>query len=88
MIVAKILKYIDIKRQKDFRIEPSRRGTKKRTDPEQLRIFMERQKNLPALWRKMGIVSLRVLELNPGERTSAEAGVNPDKCRIIRTYSF
>ena len=58
----KKLKYEDIEGKKRFRIEPSRRGTKKRTDPEQLRIFAERQKHLPALWRNMGIVSWKKLD--------------------------
>jgi hypothetical protein len=57
---VKILKYEDIEGQKRFRIEPSRRRTNKHTDPEQLRIFAERQKHLPALWRNMGIVSWKV----------------------------
>jgi hypothetical protein len=54
---AETLKYEEIESRKRFRVEPSRRGTKKRTDPEQLRIFVARQKRLPALWRDMGIVS-------------------------------
>jgi len=58
----KKLKYEDIEGKKRFRIEPSRRGTKKRTDPEQLRIFAERQKRLPALWRDMGIISWKKLD--------------------------
>ena len=62
MTETKTLKYEDIENNKRFRIEPSRRGTKKRTDPEQLRIFAERQKRLPALWRDMGIVSWKKVE--------------------------
>ena len=62
MTVANTLnKYEDIESKKRFRIEPSRRETKKPTDPEQLRIFAERQKRLPALWRNMGIVSWKTL---------------------------
>ena len=61
-IAAKTLQYEDIKKGKRFRIYPSRRGTKKQTDPEQLRIFMARQKRLSELWRKMGIVSWKVIE--------------------------
>ena len=57
MTVTKTLNYEDFKSKKRFRIEPSRRGTSKQTDPEQLKIFAERQKRLPALWRDMGIVS-------------------------------
>ena len=59
----KTMKYEDIESKKRFRIEPSRRGTKKLTDPEQLRIFAERQKRLPALWRNMGIVSWKKMEV-------------------------
>ena len=62
MTVVKTLKYEDIESKKRFRIEPSRRVTKKRTDPEQLRIFAERQKRLPELWRDMGIVSWKKVE--------------------------
>ena len=56
--------YEDIKKGKRFRIYPSRRRTKKQTDPEQLRIFEKRQKRLPDLWRKMGIVSWKLIQ-NP-----------------------
>ena len=59
---TKIPKYEDIESKKRFRIEPSRRGTKKRTDPEQMRIFAERQKRLTALWRDMGVVSWGKIE--------------------------
>ena|GEM_PF-7112479 len=59
---TKTLKYEDLKNVKRFRIYPSRRGTKKQTDPEQLRIFALRQKRLPELWRKMGIVSWKLIE--------------------------
>ena len=61
MAVERTLKYEDIESKKRFRIEPSRRETKKLTDPEQRRIFAERQKRLPALWRNMGIVSWETL---------------------------
>ena len=61
MGVERTLKYEDIESKKRFRIEPSRRETKKLTDPEQQRIFAERQKRLPALWRNMGIVSWEAL---------------------------
>ena len=60
--VIKTIKYEDIESKKRFQIEPSRRGTKKLTDPEQLKIFAERQKRLPALWRDMGIVSWKKVE--------------------------
>jgi hypothetical protein len=60
--VIKTLKYEDIESKKRFRIEPSRRGTKKPPDPEQLRIFAERQKRLCDLWRAMGIVSWKVVD--------------------------
>ena len=60
--VVKTMKYEDIEGNKRFRVEPSRRGTTKRTDPEQLRIFAERQKRLPALWGNMGIVSWKIIE--------------------------
>jgi hypothetical protein len=63
-IVIKTLKYEDICNKRRFRIEPSRRGTKKPIDPEQFRIFAERQKRLPALWRSMGIVSWKKVEKN------------------------
>ena len=65
MVETKTLKYEDIESKKRFRIEPSRRGTKKRSDPEQLRIFAERQKRLPALWRDMGIISWKKVEDTP-----------------------
>ena len=61
-VVAKTLKYEDIESKKRFLVEPSRRCTKKMTDPEQQRIFAERQKRLPTLWRNMGIVSWRKVE--------------------------
>ena len=61
-VETRTLKYEDIEGKKRFQIEPSRRGTKKQTDPEQLRIFAERQKRLPALWRNMGIVSWKKLD--------------------------
>ena len=61
-VVAKTLKYEELESKKRFRIEPSRRTTTKRTDPEQLRIFAERQKRLPDLWRNMGIVSWKKVE--------------------------
>lgn len=57
---VKNFKYEDIEGKKRFRIEPSRRKTNKRTDPEQMRIFAERQKRLPDLWRDMGVVAWRV----------------------------
>ena len=57
-----IVKYEDIESKKRFRIEPSRRRSKKPPDAEQLRIFAERQKRLPALWRSMGIVSWKKVE--------------------------
>ncbi|MDR2178940.1 MAG: hypothetical protein LBP21_01400 [Synergistaceae bacterium] len=60
METARTLKYEDLESKRRFRIEPSRRGTKKQTDPEQLRIFAARQKRLTALWRDMGIVSWKV----------------------------
>jgi hypothetical protein len=53
---AKNFNYEDFEDKKRFRVEPSRRRTNKRADPEQLRIFAERQKRLPALWRDMGVV--------------------------------
>ena len=58
----KTVKYEYIEGKKRFRVEPSRRGTKKPADPEQLRIFAERQKRLPALWRDMGVVSWEIIE--------------------------
>jgi len=61
MKVFKTIEYEDVKDKKTFRIEPSRRGTRKPADPEQMRIFAERQKRLPALWRNMGIVSWKVV---------------------------
>jgi len=61
MNVVKTLKYEDMKRERLFTY-PSRRGTKKQTDPEQLRIFMMRQKRLSELWEKMGIVSYRIIQ--------------------------
>jgi len=64
---AKTLRYEDIKNGKRFQIYPSRRGTKKQTDPEQLRIFALRQKRLPELWRKMGIVSWKLIENDVNE---------------------
>jgi hypothetical protein len=57
---GKILKYKEMKNKKAFHIEPSRRGTKKIMDPEQLRVFAKRQKRLPAIWCRMGVVSWRV----------------------------
>ena len=64
MTDTKMIKYEDIENKKRFRIEPSRRGTKKRMDSEQLRIFAERQKRLPALWRDMGIVSWKKIMID------------------------
>ena len=61
-VIARRLKYEDVKNKKSFRIEPSRQGTRKPIDPEQMRIFAERQKRLAALWRGMGIVSWRVTD--------------------------
>ena len=86
MPVVKTIDYEDFKKAKRFNIEPSRRGSKKRTDPEQLRIFCERQKRLIELWRKMGVVSFTVLEL-PDDYPPDEAGVNLTKCRVVRTCS-
>ena len=63
-IVTKTLNYEDYKSKKRFRIEPSRRGTKKPIDPEQFRIFAERQKHLPEMWRNMGVVSWEIIELD------------------------
>jgi len=63
MIVTKTLQYEDIKNGRSFRMYPSRRGTSKQTDPEQIRIFMMRQKNLCEYWRKMGIVSWKLVEV-------------------------
>ena len=59
---TKTVKNEDIKSKKRFRIEPSRRGTGKPIDPEQFRIFAERQKRFPELWRAMGIVSWKKIE--------------------------
>lgn len=53
-------KYEDIEDKKRFRVEPSRRKTNKRADPEQMKIFAERQKRLPALWRDMGVVAWKI----------------------------
>jgi hypothetical protein len=62
MKAYKVVKYKDFKNGKKFRIEPSRRGTYKQTDSEQMRIFAMRQKCLPELLRKMGVVSWRVID--------------------------
>ena len=61
-LITRTVDYEDLKKGRRFKIYPSRRGTKKQTDPEQLRIFAKRQKRLPELWRKIGIVSWEVLE--------------------------
>ena len=66
-VMSKTLKYEDVKNKKFFRIEPSRRGTRKPIDPEQMRIFAERQKRLPALWRGMGVVSWKIIK-NAGQK--------------------
>lgn len=36
----------------------SRRRSQKITDDEQMRIFMQRQKNMEELWRQLGIVKI------------------------------
>ena len=61
MNVTREIDYAAYKKSKKFIIEPSRRGTSKATDPEQMRIFAERQKRVPDLWRKMGITSIATL---------------------------
>ncbi|MDR1977859.1 MAG: hypothetical protein LBQ42_03910 [Synergistaceae bacterium] len=65
--VVKTFKYDDIENKKRFRIEPSRRATKKTPDPEQRRIFADRQKRLPSLWREMGVISWKVLTLRESD---------------------
>ena len=69
--VIKTIKYEDYKASKRFQLEPSRRGTSKRTDPEQIEIFMKRQKHLVKFWRNIGIVSWKTLDFpdnNPDDK--------------------
>jgi FMN-dependent NADH-azoreductase len=62
-----IINYEEYKKSKKFVIEPSRRGCYKETDGEQMRMFMKRQQNLDALWKNMGIKSVRTVG-NPQKR--------------------
>jgi hypothetical protein len=64
---VKTLEYDEMKNKKSFHIEPSRRGTQKIMDVEQLRVFAKRQKRLPAIWRKMGVVSWQIVENEKSE---------------------
>ena len=66
MNVTRSIDYGEYKKNKKFRIEPSRRKCVKPIDPEQRRIFAERQKRLPQLWAAMGIRSYAVLENKDG----------------------
>ena len=72
MKVFKTIKYEEVKNKKIFRIEPSRRGMRKPTDPEQMRIFAKRQKRLPELWRNMGIVSWKVVNQEQNSKAAEQ----------------
>lgn len=62
MNVTRTIDYAEYKKNKKFRVEPSRRNCVKEIDPEQRKVFAERQKRLPELWAAMGIDSYAVLE--------------------------
>lgn len=68
MNVTKTISWDDLeKEQSGGAARFSRKGSKKQTDEEQLRIFVERQKRLPELWRAMGITGYSILERRNGE---------------------
>jgi len=54
-----VINYEEYKKEKKFVIEPSRRGCYKETDSQQMNMFMNRQRNLDALWRDLGVVSVK-----------------------------
>jgi hypothetical protein len=60
--ILNVINYEEFKKEQSFRILPSRRGCYKKTDAEQMRFFMERQKNLDFLWRQMGVVSIETVK--------------------------
>lgn len=57
-----VINYEEYEKEKKFAIEPSRRGCHKKTDRRQMKMFMNRQRNLDALWRDMGVVSVKRVE--------------------------
>ncbi|MDR1623340.1 MAG: hypothetical protein LBS00_13315 [Synergistaceae bacterium] len=85
---VKILKYEEMKNKKTFHIEPSRRGTKKTMDPEQLRIFAKRQKRLSSIWHKMGVVSWRIVENENRRNEAGDIQEPPYSLELMRSFDL